>query len=87
MPVYEFECESCNFQFEMICDYENISKIKCPECKSKKVNRSWGSIAISFKGSGFYVTDNKSTPIVQKEVKSESSNKESSVNKGKIKRT
>lgn len=85
MPVYEFECESCNLQFEMICQYEDIDKIKCPECKSKKVNRSWGSIAISFKGSGFYVTDNKSAPIVQKETKIESK-KEKSVDKGNIKR-
>ncbi len=46
MPVYEFTCKKCDKAFELV---ESISehdpaKVRCPECKSKKVARRWSSV-------------------------------------------
>jgi putative FmdB family regulatory protein len=41
MPTYEFICEKCKKPFDLnlkISEYEK-KKIKCPKCKSVKVNR------------------------------------------------
>lgn len=46
MPVYEFVCETCEKPFEVV---ESISdhdpdKVRCPHCKSKKVQRRWSRV-------------------------------------------
>lgn len=47
MPEYSFECEKCSADFTevfSIAEYdEKIKKIKCPECKSKRVIRDYGA--------------------------------------------
>ena len=37
-----------------------LSLEDCPKCGSKEFNKTYGSVGISFKGSGFYSTDSKS---------------------------
>jgi len=59
MPIYEYECTSCGHNFEMVLPFaDSLTEIQCPECKknAKKVPSLFG---ISFKGKGFYKTDNK----------------------------
>jgi len=47
MPEYSFECEKCEVAFTSvfsIAEYdEKIKKVKCPECKSKRVLRDYGA--------------------------------------------
>ena len=58
MPIYEFVCSKCGEEFEDLVPMSDPSS-ECPSCGSKKVRRQMpSSVGITFKGSGFYVTDN-----------------------------
>jgi len=59
MPVYEYECLSCGLHFENSQHFNDPLLQQCPECHGK-VRRLFSPPAIVFKGSGFYVTDNRS---------------------------
>lgn len=57
MPMYEYKCEHCGFNFERLQKMSEEPIKKCPKC-GRKVKRLIGSgINIIFKGSGFYVND------------------------------
>lgn len=59
MPTYEYACDSCGHGFETVQKMFDAPLTACPEC-GKAVRRVLsGGIAISFKGSGFYVNDAK----------------------------
>ncbi len=59
MPTYEYACDSCGHGFETVQKMSDAPLTACPEC-GKAVRRVLsGGIAISFKGSGFYVNDAK----------------------------
>jgi putative FmdB family regulatory protein len=59
MPTYEYKCRSCEHQFEVFQPMADAPLKICPEC-GKEINRVvGGGLGIIFKGSGFYVTDNK----------------------------
>lgn len=34
--MYCFNCTKCKFNFEVLCEFENRKKQKCPQCKKKK---------------------------------------------------
>jgi putative FmdB family regulatory protein len=59
MPLYEYECEGCGVRFERRQHMEDEPVKECPECGSR-VHRLIQPVGIIFKGSGFYVTDNRS---------------------------
>ena len=60
MPTYEYECEKCACRFELTRRFsEDEGSPCCPRCRDK-VHRIFSPSAILFKGSGFYVTDNRS---------------------------
>ncbi len=69
MPIYEYECGICSFRFERKQSFDAEPVAKCPECK-EKARRVIHSIPVIFKGSGFYITDNR------KEKKTEKSKEE-----------
>lgn len=56
MPLYEYQCESCEARFEKIQKFSDPPVEVCPTCGGK-VNKLPSSPAIQFKGSGFYITD------------------------------
>lgn len=58
MPVYEYECQNCSCRFEVKQGFDDDPVAICPNCKGK-VRRLFASVPIIFKGSGFYVTDNR----------------------------
>lgn len=68
MPTYEYVCEKCGHQFEMVQPISAKPLATCPEdaCGKKrwakgKVKRVIGAGAgLIFKGSGFYITDYRS---------------------------
>ena len=59
MPIYAYECNECGVRFERKQSFSDDPITVCPECEGK-VNRLISPPGIIFKGSGFYVTDNKS---------------------------
>ncbi len=60
MPVYGYRCKSCNHTFEVIQSVKDDPIKNCPECNGE-VGKIFFPIGISFKGSGFYATDYKSS--------------------------
>ena len=56
MPLYEYQCESCEARFEKIQKFSDPPVETCPKCGGK-VHKLPSSPAIQFKGSGFYITD------------------------------
>lgn len=59
MPIYEFVCQDCGHEFELIQSFSDSSIPQCPVCHSEQVMRQVGRPAIHFKGSGWYITDSK----------------------------
>ncbi|HNS02048.1 MAG TPA: zinc ribbon domain-containing protein [Anaerolineae bacterium] len=58
MPVYEYECDNCSLRFEKVQRFSDEPVRICPNC-GESVHRVIQPVGIIFKGSGFYVTDNR----------------------------
>ena len=56
MPLYEYQCESCQKRFEKIQKFSDPLIEICPSCGGR-VNKLLSSPAIQFKGTGWYITD------------------------------
>ena len=59
MPVYSYACKSCGHKFDIHQDFSDDSLTICPECQGQ-LKKVFGTVGISFKGSGFYQTDYRS---------------------------
>ena len=57
MPLYEFQCESCEHRFEKIQKFTDPTPDTCPKCGGGPVRKLMSSPAIQFKGTGWYITD------------------------------
>jgi putative FmdB family regulatory protein len=58
MPIYEYECTECGRHFERRQHFTEDPVKTCPVCEGK-VQRVIQPVGVVFKGSGFYVTDNR----------------------------
>jgi putative FmdB family regulatory protein len=58
MPLFEYQCEECGVRFERLQRKRDVYLKHCPECGGS-VRRLIQPPGIIFKGSGFYVTDNR----------------------------
>jgi putative FmdB family regulatory protein len=56
VPIYEYECESCDERFELMQKFSDKPVKKCPKCGGA-VHKVLSPPALLFKGSGWYVTD------------------------------
>lgn len=66
MPNYSFRCADCGMEFERWFSFhEEIRDVVCPNGHTN-VERMLRPPAIIFKGSGFYVTDNRATNSASK---------------------
>lgn len=61
MPTYEYVCRSCDTHLEVVQKFNEQSLSECPACGGV-LRKVFGAIGISFKGSGFYKTDSRSSP-------------------------
>lgn len=58
MPVYEYVCDACGYAFERIQSFSDDPVSECPHCKGR-VRRLISPVGVIFKGSGWYITDNR----------------------------
>jgi len=58
MPTYEYACKSCGEHLEVVQKFTDDALTTCPACGGQ-LRKVFGSIGISFKGSGFYRTDSR----------------------------
>lgn len=56
MPIYEYQCDSCSYRFEVKQSIKDAPLTTCERC-GKSLRRLISSPGIMFKGSGWYVTD------------------------------
>jgi len=59
MPTYDYICKECSHEFELFQGIHDDAVKICPECNGIVRRIISGGAGIIFKGSGFYVTDNK----------------------------
>ena len=59
MPLYEYKCDSCGYQFETRQGFNDALLSVCPNCGKSALRRLIEPASIVFKGSGFYVNDHK----------------------------
>jgi putative FmdB family regulatory protein len=60
MPTYEYACKSCGQHLEVVQSFTDDALTTCPACGGT-LRKVFGNIGISFKGSGFYKNDSRST--------------------------
>ncbi|MFC8943276.1 FmdB family zinc ribbon protein, partial [Streptomyces griseoincarnatus] len=79
MPTYAYRCADCGHAFDIHQEFSDESLTVCPECQGK-LRKVFSSVGVTFKGSGFYRTDSRSTSTTStvKAGKSESSSDSSS---------
>ena len=53
MPVYEYRCNTCNYQFELRQRFSDPPADRCPKC-SEAVHKMVSAAAFSLKGGGWY---------------------------------
>ena len=63
MPTYEYECNLCLCRFERRQSFDEEPVTMCPECQGK-ARRVINAIPVIFKGSGFYITDNRKSGAI-----------------------
>ncbi|MEM9423910.1 MAG: zinc ribbon domain-containing protein [Spirochaetota bacterium] len=59
MPTYDYQCDSCEAQFEASQSIHDDPLKDCPHCHQPRLRRLISGAGIIFKGGGFYVNDSK----------------------------
>jgi putative FmdB family regulatory protein len=72
MPTYEYACDACHHEFEVVQSIKDDAITKCPKCKKNKARRMIGGTGFILKGGGWY-SDLYSGPSNKKAGASESS--------------
>jgi putative FmdB family regulatory protein len=59
MPTYAYACKHCGHRFDAVQSFSDPTLTECPECGGV-LRKEYGSIGVTFNGSGFYRTDSRS---------------------------
>ncbi len=58
MPTYAYACTACDHRFDAVQSFSEDSLTLCPECGGA-LRKQYGSVGVTFNGSGFYRTDSR----------------------------
>ncbi len=58
MPTYAYACKQCSHRFDIVQSFADPTLTECPECGGA-LRKEYGSIGVTFNGSGFYRTDSR----------------------------
>jgi putative FmdB family regulatory protein len=61
MPLYAYRCQVCGHQLEVRQRMSEEPLTECPVCQEAALRRVINQVGVMFRGSGFYVTDTKSS--------------------------
>ena len=56
MPTYAYRCAACGHAFDIVQSFTDDALTVCPECNGP-LRKQYGTVGVTFKGSGFYRTD------------------------------
>ena len=60
MPTYAYACKQCGHRFDAVQSFADPALTECPVCGGP-LRKEYGSIGVTFNGSGFYRTDSRTT--------------------------
>ena len=66
MPIYEYLCTSCGYQFEEVQKFSEPSLEECPDCGKNSAQRQVSMSSFHLKGGGWY-KDGYSSSVAEKE--------------------
>ena len=58
MPTYAYACTACGHRFDAVQSFSDSALTECPECGGL-LRKQYGSIGVTFNGSGFYRNDSR----------------------------
>ncbi|MBL5973830.1 MAG: FmdB family transcriptional regulator [Candidatus Leucobacter sulfamidivorax] len=58
MPTYAYRCTACDHAFDIHQTFDDAALTVCPECGGK-LRKVFGTLGVTFNGSGFYRTDSR----------------------------
>jgi putative FmdB family regulatory protein len=61
MPTYSYKCTACEHEFDVQQSIQDDALTSCPKCNGK-LQKVFGQVGVTFKGSGFYKTDSTTPP-------------------------
>ena len=73
MPIYDFQCTSCDFKDELLRKSSETGTILCPKCQQATFRKMLSAPSFQLSGTGWYATDFKD----KRSVKSDDSAKTS----------
>lgn len=64
MPIYEYQCSSCDHHFDAMQKMSDAPITQCPVCSENTVTKLISAAGFQLKGTGWYATDfkNKGNP-------------------------
>lgn len=81
MPTYAYACKQCGHRFDAVQSFADPTLTECPECGGA-LRKEYGSIGVTFNGSGFYRTDSRAGEKKASDASSSSSKPSSSSSSG-----
>jgi putative FmdB family regulatory protein len=60
MPTYHYRCSSCGHSFDAFQKFSEDPLTDCPQCEGS-IRRVIQPVGVVFKGSGWYITDSRSS--------------------------
>jgi putative FmdB family regulatory protein len=72
MPTYAYACKQCGHRFDQVQSFSDPALTECPQCGGP-LRKEYGSIGVTFNGSGFYRTDSRAGAAKPAAGKSDSS--------------
>ncbi len=61
MPIYEYRCDGCGHEMEVMQKMSDEPMKDCPVCKESKLKKLISASGFRLKGSGWYETDFKNS--------------------------
>lgn len=81
MPTYAYACKNCGHRFDAVQSFADPTLTECPECGGP-LRKEYGSIGVTFNGSGFYRTDSRAGGKTSTDAGSSASSSSSSSSSG-----
>jgi putative FmdB family regulatory protein len=59
MPIYEYRCDSCSHELEVLQKFSDPALKACPSCGTENLKKLISAAGFQLKGTGWYATDFK----------------------------
>ncbi|CAB1274285.1 FmdB family zinc ribbon protein [Candidatus Nitrosacidococcus tergens] len=80
MPIYEYRCQACGHEIEVLQKITDEPLSQCPSCNTYQLSKLISAAGFRLKGGGWYETDFKSNKNKRNLVSSSDAPKEGSNN-------